>query len=620
MLTFSTSRTVTASGPALPTLPTGDPVLQLSAIDGGEHLSKIYGYTLDFLTPPDLPLLDSETANLDVKAMLGKELTVTIQLDGMGSGLPGQAGWSGAANIGQGTREINGIVTSARFVEQRSRQCHYQLVIKPWIYLADQRSDYRIFQHKSVVEIIDEVLQSYSYSWDKRLSGQYSELLYQVQYGETDFAFIQRLMAEHGIYWFFEHSRKVHRMVLVDQLGAHKPVESAAYHTLRYYPPGFKIDTEYIDTFNAAQSIQSGRWTTNDFDFRHPRAQLESDNALPQDTAHNQLERYEWPGDYTDPAQGEQFARVRMEEVRSQSGRAWGSGNLRDVVCGTTFHLEGYPQNSANQEYLVIGAWLVATEPGGATDSGEYRISTSFYVQPATTVFRPPRDVPRPRTTGPQTAIVTGPKGNEIWTDQYGRVRLKFHWDRSPVLDHTSSCWVRVSYPWAGNNYGSISIPRVGSEVIVDFENGDPDRPIVTGRVYNAQNMPPWTLPVNATQSGTLTRSMQGGGYGTANAIRFEDKKGREEVWIHAEKDMRTEVENDSTLHVGNDRAEEIDGRQVITVGKTCTLVVGDRYELIVGASSIVLESNGSISINGINVNILGTGSVQVDGETIDLN
>ncbi|QIE25968.1 Actin cross-linking toxin VgrG1 (plasmid) [Caballeronia sp. SBC1] len=311
---------------------------------------------------------------------------------------------------------------------------------------------------------------------------------------------------------------------------------------------------------------------------------------------------------------------LRMEELRAQGERASGSGNVRDVVCGTTFTLAGYPQDHANQEYLVLSAQFSATETSETSGLGEYQISTSFVVQPATTVFRSPRTVLKPRTRGPQPAVVTGPQGSELWTDQYGRVKLKFLWDRSPVRDQNSSCWVRVSYAWAGNNYGGINIPRVGSEVIVDFENGDPDRPIVIGRVYNALNMPPWSLPGNATQSGTLSRSTKGGGYGTANAIRFEDKKGHEEVWIHAEKDMRTEVENDALVHVGHNRGEVIDGMQVMQVGKTFQLTAGDRISMRTGLSEMVMESNGDITINGVNINILGSSSVRVDGKIIDLN
>ncbi|OMG75183.1 type IV secretion protein Rhs [Burkholderia ubonensis] len=616
MPTFSKNRTVTASGPALPVSSSGAPMLELSSMTGSERLSEIYQYELEFLTPSDPALSSKEAANLDLKAMIGKELTVTVQLDGMGAAAPGM---SGSANADHGVREISGIVTEAVFAGQSSRQCRYRLTLRPWIHLTDKRSDFRIFQKKSIIEIIDEVLKKYTYSYDKRLSAQYPELPYQVQYGETDYSFIQRLMQEHGIYWFFEHSKKVHRMVLVDQLGAHKPVDSIAYRTLWYYPPGQKIDTEYIDTFDTAESLQSGCWTTNDFNFEKPDAQLGVENSLQRDTAHNQFERYEWPGNYADPKAGERIARLRMEEMLSLGARAGGGGNVRNVVCGTTFRLKGFPYDSANREYLVIEAQFKATEAGDSTGMGEYRIDCSFVVQPTTIVYRPPRTAPKPRTTGPQTAIVTGPQGQEIWTDQYGRVKLKFHWDRSPVIDHNSSCWVRVSYPWAGNDYGSISIPRVGSEVIVDFENGDPDRPIVTGRVYNALNMPPWPLPDNATQSGTLTRSTQGG-YETANAIRFEDKKDSEELWIHAEKDMRVEVENDESLSVQRDRTVMVDGMQVTQVGKNCTIVAGERLELKSGDAIFIMEKSGAITLRGKQLLIEGTGAVQINGKDVDIN
>ncbi|WP_144111585.1 type VI secretion system tip protein TssI/VgrG [Paraburkholderia sp. BCC1886] len=602
--TSSPRRTVTVRGPALPLLASGEAALQLSAIDGHENLSAIFRYTLDLLTTPALAQPDDEAANLDLTAMLGKELTVSIQLDGTNPGEPT-------------TREISGLVTEARFVEQRSRQCHYQAIVRPWLYLADQRSDYRIFQHKTVVEIIDEVLKPYLYLHDKRLSVRYPNLTYQVQYGETDFAFIQRLMQEHGIYWFFEHSQGVQRLVLVDHVGAHKPVQSAAWQTLAYRPPGHDIDREYVDAFRVAESLQPDRWTTDDFDFEHPKADLSARSTSVRASAHHALERYEWPGDYTDVVDGERVAKLRMEEVRCHAGRSWGRGQVRNVVCGTTFTLSGYPKANGNREYLVIGARFAATETGASSGSGEFGFVTEFQVQPATAVFRPPRNVPKPRTSGPQTAIVVGPRGQEIWTDQYGRVKLKFHWDRSPVCDHDASCWVRVSYPWTGSHFGAINVPRVGTEVIVDFENGDPDRPIVTGRVYNALTMPPWDLPANATQSGMLTRSLKGH-YGTANAIRFEDRQGAEELWIQAERNLRTEVENDETHSVlanrstsvgGNEyrvvsgrQQTEVAGAQSVEVGADFALTSATQISLTCGAARLVMESNGSITINGVKI------------------
>ncbi|SIT49892.1 Rhs element Vgr protein [Paraburkholderia piptadeniae] len=574
MLTFLQRRTLTISGPALPLLPDGAPALLLSAIRGEESLSTVYGYELFLTTPLGMP--DAVASTINLKALAGTELTVTIQLDGMGTFAAGESGLAGRANIGAGTREISGLVMEAGFVGKLNRQYRYRVLLQPWPALMALCSDFRIYQRKTVVDILETVFGAYLYSYDLRLSRTYPVLDYQVQYGETDLHFAQRLMAEHGIYWFIEHSDTFHRMVLVDHLGAHKAVESAAYQTLWYYPPGHKIDREYIDHFDTTERIQTGIWTTNDYHFKKPKAQLQAQNELPQDTAHNQLERYEWPGDYTEPADGEQFARVRMEELYAHGERASGKGNVRNVVCGTTFTLTGHPQASANREYLVLRSALEAEEVGESSGvAAHYRIATKFDVQPATTVFRPERKFAKPRTTGPQTAIVTGAPGSEIWTDQYGRVKLAFHWDRHGPKDHNSSCWIRVSYPWAGSNFGGIHIPRVGTEVIVDFENGDPDRPIVIGRVYNAMTMPPWDLPGNATQSGILTRSSKDGGYGNANAIRFEDRKGAEELWLQAERDMRTEVENDESHAVRHDRMKTIENDESTTIGHDRSETVG---------------------------------------------
>jgi type VI secretion system secreted protein VgrG len=599
MLNFTATRTLSVHGPALPLSPSGTPLLQVRSVTGTERLSEIYEYTINLYTPAD-PALDSTlTANLDLKAMIGKSLTITIQLDGSGALLPGL---TGQVNIGAGEREISGLVFKAKYIGQTGRQDNYEIRIKPWIELTRHGADYRIFQRQTVVEIIDNVLKDrYVYSCDKRLSNVYSELEYQVQYGESDFAFIQRLMQEHGIYWFFEHSNGFHRLVLVDQISAHKFTESRAYRKLMYQPSDGRMDEECISEFEFTQSLRPGIWTTDDYDFKKPKANISARNELPQNTAHSQLERYEWPGDYVDPNQGEAFARVRMQQLRANGELGHGKGNVRNIACGTVFELARYPSESANQKYLVLGATFAGEELGDSTATGEYSIKTSFDVQPANVMYRPRRTITKPRTTGPQTAIVTGAEGSEIWTNEYGQVKLKFFWDRSPVKDQDSSCWVRVSYPWTGANYGSINIPRVGTEVIVDFENGDPDRPIVTGRVYNAASMPPWTLPDNATQSGTLTRSTKDGVYENANAIRFEDQKGAEELWIHAEKDQRIEVEHDESHWVGNDRTKTIDGNETVQVMQNRTETVGMNETITVGMNRTEAVTMNETILVGMN-------------------
>jgi type VI secretion system secreted protein VgrG len=616
MTTATTNRTLSVSGPALATALDGGALFHLSGIDGSEHLSCLYEYRLMLHTADDLPMSDIAAANLDLKAMLGKELTVTIELDGMGAFVPGLTGIAGVSRLGAGTREISGIVTQAQFAGQENRRSRYQLVLQPWLCLAAKRSDYRIFQNRTVIEIVDEVLATYAYPYDKRLSDTYPKLAYQVQYGETDFAFVQRLMEEHGIYWFFEHSARVHRLVLVDHVGAHRPVQSAAYQTLPYYPPGHKIDREYIDHFTRVDCIQPGCWTSGDFDFEKPQAQLVARTELPQQTTHNALEIYEWPGDFTDRAAGERLARVRMEALHARGERAQGSGHLRNVVCGTTFTLQGFAQHAANREYLVTGASFEAREADQASGTAGFRIRTEFNVQPSSVVFRAERSVSKPHTRGPQTAIVTGPAGHEIWTDQYGRVKVKFHWDRSAARDQNSSCWIRVSYPWAGSNFGCVNVPRVGTEVIVDFESGDPDRPIVTGCVYNAATMPPWDLPANATQSGMLSRSLQGHD-GKANAIRFEDRSGHEELWLQAERNMRTEVENDLVTSVLRDEAHEVNANRNKTVGgNEVTRVQGTRTETVTGDEQVTLRARRTLAVTAdSSVTVGGNATSSVAGD-----
>jgi type VI secretion system secreted protein VgrG len=297
-----------------------------------------------------------------------------------------------------------------------------------------------------------------------------------------------------------------------------------------------------------------------------------------------------------------------MEETGSQGERASGSGNLRAVVPGCLVTLERHPQNESNRQYLVTGAHLRLQDIGDASAQQEFECRVDFEVIPTSKVYRASAPaVPRPRTTGPQTAIVTGPAGREIWTDAYGRVKLSFHWNRYCTKDENSSCWVRVSSPWAGTNFGGIQIPRIGQEVIVDFEHGDPDRPIVTGRVYNADNMPPWDLPANATQSGLLTRSSEGASDANANALRFEDKKGAEQLWLHAERNQDIEVEKDETHWVGHDRTKTIDNDETVhvkhdrteTVDHDETITVhNDRTETVDGNETITIHKNRTETVD----------------------
>lgn len=591
-------------GSALPALSGGESALRLVGIEGSEALSRLYRYTLDCVTPPDSSASLEELANLDLAGMIGHELTVSIAID---------ASTSSAAGA-RAIRQIGGIVTEAYFHGAGDRHCRYRLVVRPWLHLADHRTDYRIFQKQTVVEIVRSVFARYGWPCQLRLAARYPELVYQVQYGETDFAFAQRLMQEHGIYWFFEHANDTHVLVLADEPGVHRPSPFLRDGALSWHPDGSSTLQEYVNTFHVGDRVRPASWTSGDFNFETPHASLDVEAKAPGSPVLDPLQHYAWPGDHPDLEQGRRFAEVRMQEISARNERFHGSGPLRSIVCGTTFALEGYPQTRANRDYLVIEASLDVRATSGVSGSGECSLNCSFVVQPASSPFRPERDVPRPRTTGPQTAIVAGPAGEEIWTDQYGRVKLKFHWDRAPGSDDNASCWIRVAFPWAGNQYGSIAIPRVGSEVIVDFENGDPDRPIVTGSVYNAANMPPWPLPRDATRSGTLTRSTPNGQYATANAIRFDDQAGSEQLWIHAERDLLTEVERDEAHTVGASRSSSIGASDTTSIGGARTITVqGAEQHVVEGAQQTIVNGGQTLTVNGAQaVSVNGSQDISV--------
>ncbi|WP_225613102.1 type VI secretion system Vgr family protein [Variovorax sp. VRV01] len=566
------ARVLSVSSSAMPMLG-GEPALEPIAIEGDEGLSRLFRYTLTLATPEQPGYNERQAANVAIKQLVGEQLTAHIVLDGR----PGK---------GPDQRHISGLVTRVRFLRLENRRALYEAVIEPWLALATRTSDYRIFQNQNVLDIVREVLGKYGLPFDLRATRSYPPREFQVQYGESDHDFVARLLHEWGLYFYFEHEESSHRLVIVDDMASHRPFAHAGYQRIPFHAAEATVREEHCDRFNACEALQSGRWVTSDFDFKRPKAELQQVSAMPRKTAQATWERYGWPGDYVVESEGEQLVRTRMEETGSQGERASGAGNLRAVVPGCLLTLERHPQNESNRQYLVTDARLRLQDVGDASAQQEFECRVDFEVIPASKVFRAPAPpVPRPRTTGPQTAIVTGPAGREIWTDEYGRVKLSFHWNRYCTKDENSSCWVRVSSPWAGTNFGGIQIPRIGQEVIVDFENGDPDRPIVTGRVYNADNMPPWTLPDNATQSGLLTRSSEGGNSTTANALRFEDKKGQEQLWLHAERNQDIEVEHDETHWVGNDRIKTIDHDET-------THVRHDRTETVDHDETITIGNN----------------------------
>ncbi|EKR4921244.1 type VI secretion system tip protein VgrG [Escherichia coli] len=621
-LTGSGTHNVTLSGSAVP-----DGMLLFASLGGTETVGELFTYSIKLKTPDTLNLgYVSPAANLQLKPMVGKDLCVNIELDGGGK------------------RYISGLVTAARVAGHQGRSVVYELRLEPWLKILTHTSDYKAFQNKNVVDILDEVLDEYPWPVEKRLVENYPTLAWQVQYGETDFAFIQRLMQEWGIYWWFEHSENSHTLVLADAINVHKACADSPL--VCYYQKGLKLDKEFIHTITANESLRSGQWVLNDFDFMKPRSLLKSTVANPRETGLAEYEHYEWPGDYFTKSEGEMLTRIRMEEQRSPGSRVQGSGNIRTLMTGFTFTLENYPTAEVNREYLLVQTTLFIQD--NAQHSGQeqhFSYSTSFELHPTSEVYRPQRTLSKPHTKGPQSAIVTGPAGQEIWTDKYGRVKVQFGWDRYGKNDENSSCWVRVSYPWAGKGFGGIQIPRIGQEVLVDFKNGDPDLPIIVGRTYNQDTMPPWGLPGAATQSGFYSHTI-GGGPANANALRFEDKPGGEEVWLHAEKDQRIEVNNNESHWVGNNRLKVIDKTETAIIGEKRSLTVqtddislaggdktiqtvqnlrlaaGDSIILSCGKTILQMTSDGMFNITCKNFNITATenGKINTQSGQLDLN
>ena len=595
--------------------PLGEDVLLFYRMRGTERLGGPFAFELELL---------SENGAIDPDKMLGENVTV-------GLSLPGDQ-W----------RYFNGYV--ARFGQYETLEgfAQYRATLRPWLWFLTRAANCRIFQHQTVPDIVKQVFRDQGFSdLQERLGCHYAVREYCVQYRETDFDFVSRLLEEEGIYYYFTHANGKHTLVLADSPAAHEPFPG--YAKIPYHPEQGGIDkarADHLHAWTLEREVQPGAHALTDYDFKKPKADLTAKSAIIMPHAHAEYERFDYPGRYTEVGNGEHLARSRMEERRAQFEGFAGQGNARGLGAGHVFTLAEHRRTQLNREYLVVSAtyrlrldsYLASASTGAADDLFHCTCQALDSAHP----YRPPRRTVKALVHGAQTAVVVGPAGEEIYTDQYGRVKVQFHWDRYGKQDENSSCWIRVSQPWAGQHWGMVSLPRIGQEVVVDFLEGDPDRPLITGSVYNNSQMPPYALPANKTQSGIKSRSSKGGQPAHFNEIRFEDKKGAEQVYIHAEKNLDSVVENceshsvganrtktighDETTHVKHDRTETVDHNETVTVGKDILITAGDSITLTVGASTLIMKSNGSITLNGINLDVTGSEHIQLDSTRIDLN
>ncbi|WP_232427287.1 type VI secretion system Vgr family protein [Burkholderia ubonensis] len=552
------------SGAALPTYGTDAlPVFVPVRLQGTETIGRIDEccYLVTLRTDDAYAFSPSLAANHDLNKMVGTEVTVSIRLDGNGNFTPGLAGSAGLGNLCAGVREITALVEAARLAGQDHDSILYELELRPWLHRATLTQDCRIFQEMTVVEITDAVLSRYPYRVDKRLAGAfrgvYPKRDLQRQASESDWAFLQRLWEEWGIWWWFEHDDGHHRLVLCDTMGGHPP-HGAAYETLRYLPPdGKRIDEEHIHALSVTSRLTVGRVTVTDYDYARPRATLTVTEANPRETANADGEIYAW-GDYSQPLAGahglagepnetereaSHLARVQLEAQRCAGLRAHGAGNLRGLSVGRTFMLTGHPQQAANREYVVVSCTLDIEEIGDRAGRAQTcRVDTQFELLPANEPFRLTRSVGKPVLSGPEKAVVVGPAGQEIWTDQYGRVKVQFEWDRHGRHDEHSGIWLRVLSSWQGVDMGATFIPRIGHEVAVMHYHGDPDLPVIVGSAVNAFSQPALDLTQNQAVSVIRGREF----HGTASGhVAIDDTQGQ----------IQTQIASDagaSQLSLGN--------------------------------------------------------------------
>jgi type VI secretion system secreted protein VgrG len=493
-------------------------------------------------------------------------------------------------------RFFNGFVTRFSAGGSLGRYARYHAVVKPWLWFLTRTADCRIFQDKSVKQIVEEVFADHAAVADFvfELTETYSPLKYCVQYRETDFNFVSRLLEDEGIYYYFRQTEGHHTLVMTDSMDKHNP--TPGYEKLQYIAPQVLVrpGTEYISSWEVSREVQPGVYVHDDYDFERPSVDLLTSKTLPRAYKPSDGEVYDYPGFYLQKPDGERCAHVRIDEYGARFETAQAATNYRGVLVGARFTLEGHPIAKLNGDYLVVGATQTLEssqyESGDSAGTGS-GFRCSFTALSVSQQFRPPRGTPKPFVQGPQTAVVVGPEGDEIYTDNYGRVKVQFHWDRKGKKNENSSCWIRVATPWAGKNWGVVHIPRIGQEVIVDFLEGDPDQPIVIGSVYNAEQMPPYALPGNKTQSGIVSRSSSGGSPETFNELMFEDKKGSELVYLRAEKDYTNAVENDEVRWVGHDKWIEVDNDETTTVGH-------DRTETVNNDETITIHGNRTETVD----------------------
>jgi type VI secretion system secreted protein VgrG len=548
------------------TTPLGANQLLVRSYSGSETISGLFHYQVSLI---------SENAQLSFNSIVGKPVTLQI---GQSSG---------------DMHYVNGIVGNFEQLGQDQRFVHYKADIYPWLWLLTMNVDCQIFQNMSTPDIIKQVFSDLGFSdFKESLTRTYAPREFCVQYRESAFTFVSRLMEEEGIFYFFQHTSASHTMVLADDSSAWLACDglTSARYSDRTDSYG---EDDLVTECSWRQCVTPGQFKTDDFNSLTP----DSDLLATASSADTSRSIYQYPGLYTKQSDGESIANIRLAALELPMNSLHGTSTCRSFYAGAKFALTGHYNNNCNTEYIV-------REVAVRGDQQTYR--NTFEAFPAAATFRPPQVTPRPIISGCQTALVVGKSGEEIWTDVHGCVVLKFYWDQSAPKDETSSCFVRVASPWAGKQWGGMFLPRIGQEVVVTFLEGNPDRPLITGSVYNASQTVPYPLPASQTKSTIKSNSSKGGnGF---NELRFEDKAGSEELFIQAQKDMNVTVLNDHSMTVTKDESLAIKGKRTMTV-------TGDESHTNKADYTSKTSGNYTLTVSG-NLSIKASGSVSIEAGT----
>jgi type VI secretion system secreted protein VgrG len=559
--------------------------------DGADALSELFEYELELV---------SENHEVPFDAIVGKPVALTIR---------GKL----VDDVRQGESHVHGIASRFEQGPIGTRLSTYYLTLVPRFWTLQNRIDTRVFQELTVPQIVKQVFENAGVpasAFRDSLKGSYPAREYCVQYQESDWDFASRLLEEEGIAYFFEQGEDDHVLVLADDVSAFAALPESEDVPFRD-PSGQETGEDSITDFRFSQAVRTGAVLLRDYNFTRPQTNLD---ARSQAAADSDLASYEFPGRYQVAAEGNRLARVRLEEQQATRRVARGVGSVRRFASGRRFTLKGHARADRNKSYLLTRVEHHGYEPQALErdapvptgDQGEPKYRNDFQCIPAEVPFRPARATPRPCIRGTQSAVVVGPSGEEIYTDEYGRVKVHFHWDRHGEADETCSCWIRVSQSWAGGGWGSSYIPRIGQEVLVSFLDGDPDRPYLVGSLYNNSQMPPYDLPAQKTKS-TL-KSASSPGSGGFNELRFEDKAGEEQIYLHAQKalevkvleDRLEQVERDSHLIVRRDQLESIENERHTKIGSDdVTEICKDQHLAVSGKQATQISGSQSVKVSG---------------------